>query len=58
MNFKASCGRTENLLFDGLLLWKVCNVRAKKSCIVKNDFKNDFKNDISNLVNSHTSSRK
>ena len=32
--------KSENLHFDGLLLWKVCNVWAKKiqrSCVVKND---------------------
>ena len=26
VNFKASSGKSEKMHFDGLLLWKVCNV--------------------------------
>ena len=40
VNFNPSSGKSENLHFDGLLLYKVCNVRAKKidrSCVVKNN---------------------
>ena len=31
VNFSASSGKSENLHFDGLLLSKVCNARAKKN---------------------------
>ena len=40
VNFNTSTGKSENLHFDGLRLWKVGNVWAKKiqrSCIMKND---------------------
>ena len=30
VNFTPSSRKSENLHFDGLLLWKVCNVWAKK----------------------------
>ena len=56
VNFNSSSGKSENVHFDGLLLFKVCNFCAKKiqtKCVVKNDY--GFKNDIRNLVNFHTS---
>ena len=59
VNFNASSGKSENMLFDRLLLQKVCNVWAKKYREVvswKTTF--GFKNDRSNLVNFHISSRK
>ena len=40
VNFNLTSGKSENLHFDELLLWKVCNVWAKKikkSWVVKND---------------------
>ena len=59
VQFKTNSGKSVNFLFDGLLLYKVSNVWAKKiqkSCIVKNDLW--FQNDIRNLLNFYTGSWK
>ena len=58
VNFNTSSGKSENMLFDRLLLQKVCNVSAKKYReVVSWKITFDFKNDKSNLVNFHISSR-
>ena len=57
VNFNASSGKSGNLHFHGILLWKKYNVWAKeiqRSCAGKMTY--GFKNDISNLVSFHTSS--
>ena len=52
VNFNTSTGKSENLHFDGLLLWKVGNVWAKKyRGVVSWKMTYGFKNGISHLVN-------